>query len=211
MSPALTGPLRHHGRVRAHCARHEEAAWNWAWSAWAGWARTWRERLLRGGHRWSGSIPRPRRASAAKRGGGGSADRWQALVAALPAPRAVWMMVPAGAITDDTVDDTAALAGAGRHADRRRQLQLQGHAAPRGACCAEREHRTTSTAGTSGGVWGLAEGYSLMVGGDEAVGRAAAPDLRNAGAGAGQRLGPRRARSAPATSPRWSTTASSTA
>src|SRR3546814_14351003 len=45
--------------------------------------------------------------------GGGSADSLQALVAALPAPRVLWRMVPAGKITDGTVDTLAGLLASG--------------------------------------------------------------------------------------------------
>ena len=50
--------------------------------------------------------------------------------------------------------------------------------------------------GTSGGVWGLDEGYSLMIGGDDAAVERAAPDLRDARAGASDRAGGTSARSA---------------
>ena len=63
-------------------------------------------------------------------------------------------------------------------------------------------------AGTSGGVWGLANGYCLMVGGDHAVGGHGRAGLPRPGARG--RLRARRARRAPAISSRWSTTASST-
>ena len=45
--------------------------------------------------------------------------------------------------------------------------------------------------GTSGGVWGLKEGYSMMIGGDKDAGGVSAADLRDAGAGEGQGLGAR--------------------
>jgi 6-phosphogluconate dehydrogenase len=92
------------------------------------------------------------------------------LVAALPAPRTVWVMVPAGTITDAVVADLEPLLGKG-------DLVIDGgnsrftddfaHAAqlkPRGIDFMD--------AGVSGGVWGLDNGYGLMVGGsDEQVER----------------------------------------
>jgi len=85
------------------------------------------------------------------------------LVAALPAPRAVWVMVPAGDPTEDTVNSLATLLASGdlvieggnsnwRDSVRRAE-RLAGHGIG------------FIDAGTSGGVWGLTEGYCLMVGG----------------------------------------------
>ena len=63
-------------------------------------------------------------------------------------------------------------------------------------------------AGTSGGIWGLKEGYCLMVGGtDEAVAVCEPAFLALAPEGGYAHVGPR----GPGTSSRWSTTASSTA
>jgi 6-phosphogluconate dehydrogenase len=92
------------------------------------------------------------------------------LVAALPAPRAVWVMVPSGAPTEAVVDELAGLLSAGDTIidggntfykdDIRRAAALK----DKGIHYVD--------VGTSGGVWGLVEGYSLMVGGEaEAVSR----------------------------------------
>ena len=62
--------------------------------------------------------------------------------------------------------------------------------------------------GTSGGVWGLENGYCLMVGGVARGRRDRAADLRRAGPGG--RVRPRRSGRARATTSRWSTTGSST-
>jgi 6-phosphogluconate dehydrogenase len=84
------------------------------------------------------------------------------LVAALDAPRAVWVMVPAGRITDETIDELASLldpgdvivdGGNSRYSDsaaRAEALKKQGIG--------------FIDAGTSGGIWGLKEGYCLMIG-----------------------------------------------
>ncbi len=90
----------------------------------------------------------------------------EALVQALPAEqRVVWVMVPAGAITRGVVDELAGLLGAG-------DILIDGgnsyykddlvHAEVLGA----RGIRYLDV-GVSGGVWGLRNGYGLMVGGDE--------------------------------------------
>jgi 6-phosphogluconate dehydrogenase len=85
----------------------------------------------------------------------------------LKAPRILWLMVPAGAVTDSTITGLAPLLSKGdtlidggnsNYRDTQRRAQTL---APRGINYVD--------SGTSGGVWGLAEGYSLMIGGDEAV------------------------------------------
>jgi 6-phosphogluconate dehydrogenase len=124
-------------------------------------------RLLKGGHTVVGFDPRIEARSALEGDGGGSAASLQALVAALPAPRAVWMMVPAGKITDSTVETLAPLLAPGDvlidggNSNYKDTLRRAAELAPRDIAYVD--------AGTSGGVWGLEEGYSLMVGGDEAV------------------------------------------
>jgi 6-phosphogluconate dehydrogenase len=125
------------------------------------------ERLLRGGHKVTGFDPNPDARKALEGKGAASAESLQALVQALPAPRVLWLMVPAGKITDDTVNtllsllspgDTVIDGGNSNYNDTLRRAALY------------REHQLDYVdCGTSGGVWGLAEGYSMMVGGDEAV------------------------------------------
>ncbi|GAA0248472.1 phosphogluconate dehydrogenase (NAD(+)-dependent, decarboxylating) [Rhodanobacter caeni] len=125
------------------------------------------ERLLRGGHSVTGFDPNAEARKALEGKGAASADSLQALVQALPAPRVVWLMVPAGSITDDTVNtllsllspgDTVIDGGNSNYNDTLRRAALY------------REHQLHYVdCGTSGGVWGLAEGYSMMIGGDEAV------------------------------------------
>jgi 6-phosphogluconate dehydrogenase len=91
----------------------------------------------------------------------------QALVAALPAPRTLWMMVPAGEVTDDTVTALCALLSAGDtivdggNSNYKDTLR-------RAAVCAGKQLHYVDC-GTSGGVWGLEQGYSLMIGGDVAT------------------------------------------
>ena len=124
-------------------------------------------RLIRGGHSVVGFDPNADARKALEGDGGGSADSLEALVAALPAPRALWMMVPAGKITDQTVESLAGLLAPGdvvidggnsNYKDTLRRAEaLAGKQVGYVDC------------GTSGGVWGLAEGYSLMVGGDKAT------------------------------------------
>ena len=156
----------------------------------------------------SASIQRPRRARELEGQAARSADIARRSRRALPAPRAVWMMVPAGSITDGTVETL--LLDCSRPATRSSTAAIRTTRTP---CVAPRScARTTCLrrCGTSGGVWGLAEGYSLMIGGDEAVVESLRPIFETL-ARRRTRAGAASARSAPGISPRWSTTASSTA
>jgi 6-phosphogluconate dehydrogenase len=125
------------------------------------------QRLLRGGHKVVGFDPNADARKALEGEGGGSADSLQALVAALSTPRVLWMMVPAGKITDATVDALAGLLAPG-------DVLVDGgnsnykDTLRRAAALADKRIDYVDC-GTSGGVWGLAEGYSLMVGGDKTV------------------------------------------
>ena len=86
------------------------------------------------------------------------------LVAALPTPRAIWVMVPAsvaGAVVAEIADliDPGDVIIDGGNTDWRED-------GPRGAALAERKISLLDV-GTSGGVWGLERGYCMMVGGAE--------------------------------------------
>lgn len=90
-------------------------------------------------------------------------DTLEALVAALPAPRVVWVMVPSGAPTQQTVRALGDLLSEGDvivEGGNSKYTDDQLHAAelePKGIGYVD--------AGVSGGVWGLENGYALMVGG----------------------------------------------
>lgn len=87
------------------------------------------------------------------------------LVDALPTPRVVWLMVPSGEPTEATLRElTPILSGGdvvvdGGNSDFRDSIR-------RGEALAEQDVGFLD-AGVSGGVWGLEEGYCLMVGGSE--------------------------------------------
>ena len=124
-------------------------------------------RLLAGGHRVIGFDPAEAPRSALATAGGEPVDALERAVEALAPPRALWIMVPAGAPTDATLDrlmprlaagDTIVDGGNSYYRD---TLRRAAAAAARGL------HYVDS--GTSGGVWGLHEGYSLMIGGDPAA------------------------------------------
>jgi 6-phosphogluconate dehydrogenase len=125
------------------------------------------ERLLQGGHRVWGYDPSPAAGKQITTKGGGAADSLATLAQKLSAPRAVWIMVPSGAPVDQTIDalvphlakgDTIIDGGNSNYKDTQR----------RGVAVRASGFNYVDV-GTSGGIWGLKEGYSMMVGGDKAA------------------------------------------
>jgi 6-phosphogluconate dehydrogenase len=122
------------------------------------------ERLVRGGHRVVGFARNASSRKAAEEKGAESAASLDALVARLAPPRTLWLMVPAGAAVDEVIagllpqlsaGDLLIDGGNSNYKDTlRRAEKLAGKRIGYVDC------------GTSGGIWGLAEGYSLMIGGD---------------------------------------------
>ncbi|HVU61887.1 MAG TPA: decarboxylating 6-phosphogluconate dehydrogenase [Mycobacteriales bacterium] len=115
------------------------------------------ERLRRGGHEVIGFDLSP--------DSGRDVDSLEALRAALTAPRAVWVMVPAGKPTTSTVEQLAKVLEPGDlviDGGNSRYTDDQLHAAALG----EKQIGFVDC-GVSGGVWGLTEGYGLMAGGDD--------------------------------------------
>ena len=91
-------------------------------------------------------------------------DGLPALVAALPSPKVVWVMVPAGPVTSTVVTELADLLGEGDlviEGGNSRFSDDAGHAE-----LLARKGTGYLDCGVSGGVWGLENGYGLMVGGD---------------------------------------------
>jgi 6-phosphogluconate dehydrogenase len=128
------------------------------------------KKLIEGGHQ---VVVHDRNAEAleAARGEGASpCSSLDDLVKALEPPRAVWVMVPSGAPTESTIDELGVLLSHGDTIiDGGNSHYIEG--LDRGAKLKERGIAFID-AGTSGGVWGLKEGYCLMVGGDvDAVAR----------------------------------------
>jgi len=122
------------------------------------------ERLLRGGHRVVAYDRTPSVVQGLVGKGARGADTLDKMVAQLKAPRVVWLMVPSGAPVDQTIEqllahlaegDTIIDGGNSYYKDTMR----------RGAALAQKKINFVDS-GTSGGVWGLKEGYSMMVGGD---------------------------------------------
>ena len=122
------------------------------------------QRLVRGGHRVVGFDPRPEAREQAQSFGADAVDSLQAMVARLDAPRVVWMMVPAGDITSSTIEALLPLLAAGDTIIDGGNSNYKNTIDRAKALAARQIHLVD--AGTSGGVWGLAEGYSMMIGGD---------------------------------------------
>jgi 6-phosphogluconate dehydrogenase len=103
---------------------------------------------------------------AAEGHGASGADSLEDLTAKLQAPRNIWIMVPAGKPTEDTIDKLLGLLSEG-------DTIVDGgnskwtESVNRHAKCAERGVHFVDV-GTSGGVWGLEIGYCMMVGGEDA-------------------------------------------
>ncbi len=105
---------------------------------------------------------------AAEEHGATGSDSLEDMVGKLQPPRAVWIMVPAGKPTEDTIDKLLGMFSEG-------DTIIDGgnskwtESVNRHAKCAERGVHFVDV-GTSGGIWGLEIGYCMMVGGeDEAV------------------------------------------
>ncbi len=122
-------------------------------------------RLLQGGHTLHVTDLSEEAIALSVADGAKGAANVDELVAQLDAPRAVWVMVPAGRATESVISQLASTLSPGdiiidggnsnykdsvRRADELRQKKIQ-----------------MVDVGTSGGVWGLAEGYSMMIGGDQ--------------------------------------------
>ena len=125
------------------------------------------ERLLRGGHRVHGFDAVQAARDAASQRGIVAADSLEALVQALPAPRVLWLMVPAGEIVDATIASLLPLLAPGDILIDGGNSYYKDTMRRAGELSARDLHYVDS--GTSGGVWGLKEGYSLMIGGEDAV------------------------------------------
>jgi len=127
-------------------------------------------RLLRGGHQVVATNRGEEAILKAEAEGAIGARSLDEVVAHLEAPRAVWIMVPSGEPTEQAIlayaerlspGDTIIDGGNSNYKDTQRRAKM----------LAEKGLHFVDV-GTSGGIWGLAEGYSMMIGGEkEAVER----------------------------------------
>lgn len=133
-------------------------------------------RLLRGGHEVVAFARDTSVVEAVAKDGALPAHSLEELIKQLPAPRTIWLMVPAGATTEATLTTLGKLASAGDlivdggnsyyKDSMRRAAALAAHGILWADC------------GTSGGIWGLEEGYSLMVGATPAAAKRLEPILK---------------------------------
>ena len=121
-------------------------------------------RLSKGGHNVVGYDPNQQVVQDYVKQGISGASSLEDLVGKLSAPRAVWSMVPSGDVTEATVNrlgellspgDTVIDGGNSYYKDSVRR-----------AAVLKEKGIYFLDSGTSGGIWGVTEGYSLMVGGD---------------------------------------------
>lgn len=125
------------------------------------------QRLIGGGHDVIAYDRNPQAVQEVAAMGAVGASSLADMVAKLTvSPKVAWVMVPAGAPTDDTIHELADLMGSGGiiidggNTNYKDGLRLYADCKAKGVSLID--------AGTSGGVWGLKEGYCLMVGGDTA-------------------------------------------
>ncbi|MDE2366803.1 MAG: decarboxylating 6-phosphogluconate dehydrogenase [Betaproteobacteria bacterium] len=125
------------------------------------------QRLLHGGHRVIGYARHADALRQLEEKGIIPASSLEDLAARLKPPRAIWLMIPAGAAVDETIaalkpllqpDDVIIDGGNSNYKDTQSRARM---------LKASQIHYVD--AGTSGGIWGLKNGYSIMVGGEEEI------------------------------------------
>ncbi|MCW3974795.1 MAG: decarboxylating 6-phosphogluconate dehydrogenase [Candidatus Bathyarchaeota archaeon] len=124
-------------------------------------------RLLKGGHRVVGNARTKESVDRIVEKGAEGAYTLDELVNKLDSPRVIWLMIPAGSPVDKTIQalipevdqgDIIIDGGNSYYKDTKRRANLL-----------KEKKINFVDVGTSGGVWGLTEGYSMMVGGEKAV------------------------------------------
>jgi 6-phosphogluconate dehydrogenase len=125
------------------------------------------ERLLLGGHEVVGFDRDPKAVELVVRKKAIGAESLNVLIQQLPTPRIVWLMVPAGDPVDETIRSLTPLLKA-------EDIIIDGgnsyyKDSIRRAKALKEKHLHYVDVGTSGGIWGLDEGYSLMVGGEKQI------------------------------------------
>lgn len=124
-------------------------------------------RLVRGGHRVIGNARTEASVNQAVSLGAEGAYSLEEVVSKLKTPRIIWLMVPAGKVTDDTIEKLSTLLESG-------DIIVDGgnsnyKESIRHAALLEPHGIEFVDCGTSGGIWGITEGYSLMIGGKREI------------------------------------------
>jgi 6-phosphogluconate dehydrogenase len=124
-------------------------------------------RLVRGGHRVIGYARTAATVEEAVKLGAEGAHTLEDVARQLKTPRIVWLMIPAGKVTDDTIEKLSTLLEAGDtiidggNSNYKESIRHAAFLEPKGIEFVD--------CGTSGGIWGITEGYSLMIGGKREV------------------------------------------
>jgi len=124
-------------------------------------------RLVRGGHRVIGYARTAATVEEAVELGAEGAHTLEEVVRQLKTPRIIWLMIPAGKVTDETIEKLSTLLEAGDtiidggNSNYKESVRHAAFLEPKGIEFVD--------CGTSGGVWGITEGYSLMIGGKREV------------------------------------------
>jgi 6-phosphogluconate dehydrogenase len=124
-------------------------------------------RLTRGGHQVVAFDRSTEAVARSREAGAQGVDSLEALAAALTGPRAVWVMVPAGDPTEATINALGGILSLGDTIIDGGNTNFHDDVRRAGVLKARGVHYVD--AGTSGGIWGLQEGYCLMVGGEADV------------------------------------------
>ena len=141
-------------------------------------------RLLRGGHECLVFDLNPENVAAVAAEGATATGSIEELIGKLSAPRAVWIMVPAGEATQATVEKLGGLMSHddiiidGGNSNFKDDVRRAGMLAKSGIRYVD--------VGTSGGVWGVERGYCLMIGGEEPAFRHLEPIFRTLAPGRGE-------------------------
>jgi len=133
-------------------------------------------RLIKGGHTVIAYNRSPEKTKALAKKGAVAAYSMEELVRSLKTPRCIWIMLPAGKVTDDTIEQIALLLNKG-------DILIDG-----GNSLYKDDIRRSEAlaqlgigyldAGVSGGIWGLENGYCLMIGGAEKLYKKVMPLIR---------------------------------
>ena len=124
-------------------------------------------RLVRGGHRVIGYARTAATVEEAVKLGAEGAHTLEEVVSQLKTPRIIWLMIPAGKVTDDTIEKLSTLLESGDtiidggNSNYKESVRHAAFLEPKGIEFVD--------CGTSGGIWGITEGYSLMIGGKREV------------------------------------------
>jgi 6-phosphogluconate dehydrogenase len=123
------------------------------------------ERLMKGGHQVAGFARKHETVDGFVKRGGEGAYSLEELVNSLITPKIIWLMIPAGPAIDKTIEGLLAHMGKG-------DIIVDGGNSNykdtmRRAALLKEQGINYVDVGTSGGIWGLSEGYSMMVGGDK--------------------------------------------